>query len=104
MDSFQQGFLHVAMQRPMAHPRCWGDRDVQKKGTYIWHDDGQSVPRQHDPLNDITTFRDLPSTSGRWGSASERFTIIPNLPCSEMYGSTSWEFRKLEAPKASTGP
>ncbi|KAK9904223.1 hypothetical protein WJX75_007145 [Coccomyxa subellipsoidea] len=39
--------------------------DVQKKGTYIWHDDGQSVPRQHDPLNDITTFRDLPSTSGR---------------------------------------
>ncbi|BDA45469.1 hypothetical protein COCOBI_07-2560 [Coccomyxa sp. Obi] len=42
-----------------------GNSGAQIKGTYVWHDDGQSVPRQHDPLDDITTFRDLPSTSGR---------------------------------------
>ncbi|EIE20219.1 hypothetical protein COCSUDRAFT_67540 [Coccomyxa subellipsoidea C-169] len=38
---------------------------MQKSSSYIWHDDGQSVPRQHDPLDHITTFRDLPSTAGR---------------------------------------
>ncbi len=59
--------MPVALERPenAALWGCRGNSGAQIKGTYVWHDDGQSVPRQHDPLDDITTFRDLPSKSGR---------------------------------------